>query len=436
MIDARSRSVRSRVASALLVALAAVACGEDPDSSLLEEANQSSARRASPSARATADASVGTITLITGDKVTLRGAEGGRTAATVEPGPGREHLSFSTQEHDGAITVIPHDVLAMVGAGQLDRALFNVTRLLADGFGDEHTRELPLLLTGGSDLSSLRGQVNVAGARVSRVLPKVGVIAVRQDKAGAGALLASLTSVSSGSVAPKIWLDRKLSLSLDRSVPQIGGPAAHARGLTGAGVIVAVLDTGIDAAHPDLAGKVVAAESFVAGDPSVVDIHGHGTHVASIIAGSGAASGGQMRGVATGVSLLNGRVCRTVGCDESAILAGMEWAVDQGAHIVNMSLGGFDSAELDPMEEAVNRLSTQYGTLFVVSSGNFGPGLLSTPSTADEALSVGAVDRLDELAPFSSHGPRAGDKAISRTSRRRASRSSRRAPLAPAWARR
>lgn len=141
---------------------------------------------------------------------------------------------------------------------------------------------------------------------------------------------------------------------------------------------------------------------------------GHGTHVASIVAGSGAASGGARGGIAPGVSLLSGKVCAPFGCAESSILAGIEWAVDHGADIVNLSLGGTDRATLDPLEDAINRLSASHGTLFVVASGNSGsqPGTVSSPSSADAALSVGAVDRTGQRAPFSGQGPRVGDKAI------------------------
>jgi subtilisin family serine protease len=86
----------------------------------------------------------------------------------------------------------------------------------------------------------------------------------------------------------RIWLDGQRKVQLDESVPRIGAPTAWAAGYTGAGVTVAVLDTGVDASHPDLAGKIVAEANFT--DAASTDAVGHGTHVASTIAGSGAAS--------------------------------------------------------------------------------------------------------------------------------------------------
>src|SRR5690606_1060310 len=181
------------------------------------------------------------------------------------------------------------------------------------------------------------------------------------------------------------------------------------------GVTVAVLDSGVDAAHPDLVGKVVASESFVGG--TVADGHGHGTHVASTIAGSGAASGGQYQGGAPGADLVVGQVCDDGGgCPTSAVIAGMEWAAqEQGADIVSMSLGCGPpdclSDGTDPMSQAVNNLTAATGALFVIAAGNSGgpSRRVATPGVADAALTVGASAKRAEDWPipiFTSLGPR------------------------------
>ncbi|WP_197322314.1 S8 family serine peptidase, partial [Saccharomonospora sp. NB11] len=126
--------------------------------------------------------------------------------------------------------------------------------------------------------------------------------------------------------------------TLAESVPQIGAPEAWDSGLTGEGVRVAVLDTGIDADHPDLADAVVEAEDFT-GSGNTDDGQGHGTHVAATILGDGSASDGRYRGVAPDAELVVGKVLDDDGFgQESWILAGMEWAAEN-ASVVNMSLG-------------------------------------------------------------------------------------------------
>ncbi|MCL7021120.1 S8 family serine peptidase, partial [Vibrio vulnificus] len=137
------------------------------------------------------------------------------------------------------------------------------------------------------------------------------------------------------------------------------------------------------------------------------DTEGHGTHVASIAAGSGDRSDGTYRGVAPGADLLIGKVLGERGGLDSWIIAGMEWAVDEGADIVNMSLGGDAGPAIDPMEDAVNQLSAGSDVLFVIAAGNDGPDeeTVGSPGIAAGALTVGAVDRDDTVGDFSSAGP-------------------------------
>ena len=206
-----------------------------------------------------------------------------------------------------------------------------------------------------------------------------------------------------------MWLDGKRRTTLDRSAAQIGAPAAWDAGFTGTGVTVAVLDSGVDQTHPDLARREIAEQDFSAA-PDNVDRAGHGTHVASIVAGNGA----KYRGVADGVSILDGKVLDDSGYGtDSGIIAGMEWAARQGADIANMSLGAPDTPEIDPVEQAVESLSARYGILFVVAAGNSGAGgTIGSPGSAPSALTVGAVDRENGLADFSSRGPVGGDGPI------------------------
>ncbi|MEU4196067.1 S8 family peptidase [Kribbella sp. NPDC026611] len=339
------------------------------------------------------------VTLISGDRVVLSGGDPAKVAAV--PGPGRDGMGFRTFRTKDHSYVIPADAVAAVGKGQLDSRLFDVAELVRDGYDDAQTSTIPVLTTyAGSAKRAVP-----PGAKVTRQLPSIGAAAMKVNKASAAGFLKAGFA--------KVWLDGKRQVTLDQSVPQIGGPVAWQAGYTGKGISVAVLDTGIDATHPDLATQVVGEKNFTS-EPNE-DLVGHGTHVASTIAGTGAASGGRYRGVAPDARLYDGKVCERRGCPESAILAGMEWAAtDVKAKIVNLSLGGTDTPDLDPLEEAVNRLTAQTGTLFVIAAGNDGPKdhTVGSPGSADAALTVGNVTKQDELAWDSSQGPRVGDSAM------------------------
>ncbi|MEV4161950.1 S8 family serine peptidase [Nonomuraea dietziae] len=352
-----------------------------------------------------------TVTLITGDRVTLTGSNGG---VLVERGEGRTGISFVTDEQDGRLRVVPSDAAALLRDGLLDPRLFDVTTLVTFGY-DDRRDDLPLIVTrsGPAAAGGLRSAMTAGGAKVARELTAVDGLAVRTTRkdrvrfwnevAGGGRAL------SGG--ATKIWLDGLRKPTLDASVKQIGAPTAWESGHTGTGVKVAVLDTGVDATHPDLAGRVSAQANFT-GAPDAVDRNGHGTHIASTVAGSGAASGGKYKGVAPGATILAGKVCESF-CEESAVLAGMQWAGEQGAKVVNLSLGGLDTPALDPLELAVETLTQRYGALFVISAGNRGKERsVESPASADAALAVGAVTKSETLADFSSQGPRIGDSAL------------------------
>ncbi|MET7868017.1 S8 family serine peptidase [Micromonospora taraxaci] len=361
------------------------------------------------------------ITLITGDQVDLAPAAPGRVAATVRPGPGRERIFFQTTQVDGTLRVLPSDALPYVTSGVLDANLFDVQELAADGYGDTARGNLPLIVRYQEPAA---GRVRpLAGATDARPLESINGAALRVGKGDLGGLWSSLAGTPTtrttaaaprlGGGIARIWLDGKVRPTLEHSVPQIGAPTAWAAGRDGSGVKVAVLDTGVDATHPDLAGRIAEAQDF-SGSGSARDGHGHGTHVAATIAGSGAASDGLRKGVAPGAQLLVGKVLDDGGSGyDSSIIAGMEWAARSGAKVVSMSLGGDPTDGTDPMSQAVNDLSAETGALFVIAAGNSGEArTVGSPGAAAAALTVGAVDRDDNLADFSSRGPRLGDNGL------------------------
>jgi subtilisin family serine protease len=351
------------------------------------------------------------VTLVTGDRVKV--ASAAATRGSVEPGPGREHLSFMTSVVNGHLLVIPSDATRLVQTRRVDRRLFDVTALIGLGYDDRARTTVPLIMGDrtADGLAEVKREVSARGARTTRDLRAVKAVAVTAPKAGTAALWKSITAAGDDPDR-RVWLDGKRERLLDVSVPQIGAPAAWQAGLTGRGVSVAVLDSGVDANHPDLAGRVVE-RNFT--DSPGGDQDGHGTHVASTIAGDGTASAGRYRGVAPESNVLSGKVCGMIFCTDSAILAAMQWAaVDEHARVINMSLGGPDFPSTDPIEEAVNTLTAQTGALFVIAAGNSGDsaGTIESPGSAEAALTVAAVDKSDRMAGFSSRGPRVGDGAI------------------------
>lgn len=196
-------------------------------------------------------------------------------------------------------------------------------------------------------------------------------------------------------------------------IARIEADVAIDAGETGDGASVAVLDTGIDAAHEDLAANLGAgaATEFAAcsdgcGDADCLeswdDDHGHGTHIAGIVGAIDNDVG--VMGVAPAVTLHAVKVLR---CDGAGayddIAAGIQWATEQGHDVVNMSLGGEASAVV---RDAV-RYADQHGVVLVAAAGNDGPCIdcVSYPAAYDEVIAVSATDADDELADFSSTGP-------------------------------
>jgi subtilisin family serine protease len=336
------------------------------------------------------------VTLITGDPVSVTAGQ-----LAVTPRAGVHFIRFRRGDAD---YVVPSDAIPLLKADRLDERLFNVTALLEFDFD-----KLPYLPLVVSDATAVHG--------LSRG-PRLAAVDGFATKVPVADLATTWQTTRTALSGGKIWLDGVRESTLDVSVPMIGTPAAWSAGYDGAGVTVAVLDTGIDDTHPDLAGRVTARRNFVPEMETGLDLNGHGTHVASTVAGNGAASGGKYKGVAPGAALLDGKVCWNVqgrgSCSDSAILAAMQWAAESGAKVVNMSLGGPDEIGVDPLEQAINELSAEYGTLFVCSAGNLPlkPIPVGSPSTADAALSVANFDKNGALHWSSLRGPRVGDYAV------------------------
>jgi subtilisin family serine protease len=278
-------------------------------------------------------------------------------------------------------------------------------------------------------------QLTALGARVLRRYRSVSLFALASD---AGTVLR---------VAALPWVERlapiELVFALDdeqeadqtrAKTADVGAPPQWNLGNTGAGVRIAVLDTGIDPSHPDLDDQDFRHWSSVLNPPKVVeardfnggackpllgntDFHGHGTHVAAIAAGTGEgapgrADDGRITGIAPGAELAVGKALTDAGAGlNSDLIAAMEWAAmpadasptgcSVGAHVVNMSVGSEarpnrlnSDSDVDMVSYVLNQLAVRYGTLFVGAAGNSGPfvgSVLEAPGSAAQALGVGAA---------------------------------------------
>ena len=194
--------------------------------------------------------------------------------------------------------------------------------------------------------------------------------------------------------------------------------------LTGTGLTVAVLDSGVRKTHRSLKNKVIYEANFTE-SPSADDVFGHGTQVAFVVAG-GLHSLGEMAGVSPGASIINLKVISDegLGSDESIIL-GIDkvcdlaeaarkkglWPTDEMyPNIINLSLGGEDDGDDDnPVRAACRQASIDYGIDVIAAAGNTGPKMTSVmlPACEPEVIAVGAVETTDELIIWekSSRGP-------------------------------
>ncbi|GAG81134.1 unnamed protein product, partial [marine sediment metagenome] len=219
-----------------------------------------------------------------------------------------------------------------------------------------------------------------------------------------------------------------VSIVLDESVPLIGAPevwkldadgnncaTSGKRCLTGKDITIAIIDTGVDYTHPDLGGcfgsgcKVIGGYDFINDDADPMDDHGHGTHCAATAAGDGV-----LKGVAPYADIISYKVLSSRGSGSwSDVIAGIERSVDPNqdgnfsdhVDIISMSLGGYGNPD-DPVSTAVDN-AVDNGVVAVIAAGNSGPGeqSIGSPGTSRKAITVGATDKNDYIAEFSSRGP-------------------------------
>jgi subtilisin family serine protease len=192
-------------------------------------------------------------------------------------------------------------------------------------------------------------------------------------------------------------------------VERIDADDAQAKGYTGDGARVAVIDTGVDPSHPDLKGSIAAWKDFVSNRESPYDDNMHGTHVAGTVAGDG--SGGLQTGVAPDADIIAAKALNGAGSGYiSDIVAAVQWSVAQDADVISMSLGGTESEFFALAMDKANSA----GAIPVVSAGNL-PSTNSLvyptnkllevgyPGVASNAITVGATNALERRTYFSAY---------------------------------
>lgn len=251
-----------------------------------------------------------------------------------------------------------------------------------------------------------------ANCRIKRELPLINSFAT---KVTAG----QMEKLLQNNLVKKIWYDREVKAVLDVASPTVQSPPLWERGITGRGVVVAVLDTGIYA-HPDLEGRIVGFKDLVKNKTNPYDDNGHGTHVAGDIGSDGNQSGNLYRGPAPEAGLVGVKVLDKNGAGTlSTVIEGIQWCIDNkdalGIRVLSMSLGSTatESYADDPACQAVEKAWTN-GIVVCVAAGNEGPQpkTISSPGIDPLVITVGAADDMDTLtsdddqaAVFSSRGP-------------------------------
>jgi Subtilase family/Bacterial Ig domain len=258
----------------------------------------------------------------------------------------------------------------------------------------------------GLSVNALYDALRHSGARRIGAVEPVGAAVVEAAETELASVQSALrrsglfTSVERDYVAEVAEDPDDVYYAAQWGLMRIGAPAAW--GLSsGAGVIVAVIDTGIETSHPDLQGDVLRGYDFVNDDDDPADDHGHGTRMSGIIAAQRNNAAG-IAGVAPAATLLPVKVMDWEGHGAySAVANGIVYAVDQGAKVLNLSLAGPAKSEI--LQAAVD-YATAHDVIVVAAAGNYGANIAAYPAASTGAIAVSAIDSLDGHPSFSNYG--------------------------------
>jgi serine protease AprX len=274
--------------------------------------------------------------------------------------------------------------------------------------------KVPVIVQANDDINVLSQEAiaGLAGCRIKKKLPLINAFATEVNEEGLKLLVKDAD-------IKRIWYDAEVKALLDVASFTVNAEPIWQDGLTGKGVVVAVLDTGIYN-HPDLSGRIEWFRDFVNNRNKAYDDNGHGTHVAGDIASSGDSSAGRYRGPAPDAGLVGVKVLSNAGMGSlSTVIEGVQWCVNNKdklkIRIINLSLGSeaYQSYLNDPVCQAVEK-AWAGGLVVCAAAGNDGPapGTINSPGIDPLILTVGACSDMntlntedDRIAVFSSRGP-------------------------------
>ncbi len=267
---------------------------------------------------------------------------------------------------------------------------------------DVHTESILVRLRPEAAGWEMAGAHLIAGAtEVIYEYPGVpGLLCVRVPRGSVESALAAYALNPAVAYAEPNYLRHPLAQSTPYGINLVNAPATWTHGSKGFGAAVSVNDTGVDLLHPDLPRPIVSA-SFIPGE-TVEDGHGHGTHTTGTVLARDNDQG--VVGVAPEADLMTAKVLANAGFGDTAgVMAGAQWAADNGAHVISMSLGGgdFEQAESDLYTSIVNNQNV----IIIAAAGNDNTATPSYPASYPAVMSIAALDSNKNKASFSNFGP-------------------------------
>ncbi|MFM8788927.1 MAG: S8 family serine peptidase, partial [Chthoniobacterales bacterium] len=254
----------------------------------------------------------------------------------------------------------------------------------------------------GADEAAVQGSLKAAGAREIGRVPQIGVRILQVPAQAEARVIAALSNNPNIEFAEPDYIANIILTPNDPyysayqwHLPKVSAPSAWDTTTGSSAVTVAVVDSGVQANHPDLVGRVLAGYDFVNNDSDPADDNGHGTAVAGVAAAQGN-DGIGVAGAAWNVAILPVKTMNSSGSgSHSAIANGITYSADRGAKIINLSLGGTTSSST--LQNAVS-YAWNKGSLLVAAAGNNGSSTTVYPAAYPNVVAVSATTSADTLA--------------------------------------